>query len=150
MKNATHNDESSANNNDTSASTQRLQIVALINRYQSRNTPEFRQEGIMAPAPRIFELRQQGYPIEKILEDYTDETGKVHHGVARYYFTNNPPANDNITEKAAGGLSNHSQNDLYNCLSIFTDLSEEMLRSHKAISEGVTGLSIINECVNGN
>jgi hypothetical protein len=50
----------------------------------------------------------------------------------------------------AGGLPNHSQKDLCNCLSIVSDLTEEMLRNQKAISEGVTGLSIVSDCVNGN
>jgi hypothetical protein len=93
--------EALLNNKDTSASTQRSQIVALIHKYQSLNTPEFRQQGIMAPAPRIFELKQLGYKIAKVLETYTDETGKVHHGVARYYFANYPPANYLSCEVAA-------------------------------------------------
>ncbi|GAC32906.1 helix-turn-helix domain-containing protein [Paraglaciecola polaris] len=103
MKNATPDQKSSAllNQKDTSANTQRLQIVALINERQSVNTPEFRKLGIMAPAPRIFELRQQGYNIQKVLETYVDDTGKAHSGVARYYFANNPPANDNNQEQAA-------------------------------------------------
>jgi hypothetical protein len=86
---------------ETSANTQRKQIIALIHKYQSLNTPEFRQHGIMAPAPRIFELKQLGYKIAKVLETYTDETGKLHHGVARYYFTHNPPANYLACEVAA-------------------------------------------------
>lgn len=86
---------------DTSAHTQRLQVVSLLTYHQSMSTPEFRQFGIMAPAPRIFELRQQGHRIEKVLESYTDDTGKTHHGVARYYFANNPPANDNHSEAVA-------------------------------------------------
>ena len=49
----------------------------------------------------------------------------------------------------AGGLSNHSQNDLYNCLSIVSDLSEEMLINQTVISEGITGLNLINKCING-
>jgi hypothetical protein len=93
--------EALLNNKDTSVSTQRNQIIALIHRYQSLNTPEFRQHGIMAPAPRIFELKQLGYKISKVLETYTDETSKLHHGVARYYFTYNPPANYLACEVAA-------------------------------------------------
>lgn len=82
------------NSNDTSANTQRNQIIALINKHQSCNTPEFREHGIMQPASRILELKEQGYIIEKVLETYTDSTGKVHHGVARYYFANYPPADN--------------------------------------------------------
>ena len=102
MKNATPDQESSAlKSNDTSAPTQRTQIVALIHKYQSRNTPEFREHGIMQPAARILELKAQGYRIEKVLETYTDNTGKTHNRVARYYFANNPPANDNHSEAVA-------------------------------------------------
>jgi hypothetical protein len=103
MKKATPNDQSSLllNSKDTSAATQRNQIIALINKHQSANTPEIRRTGIMAPAPRIFELRQQGYKIEKVLERYIDEEGKTHSGVARYYFAHNPPANDDNSEAAA-------------------------------------------------
>ena len=102
MKNATLDQKSSAlNSKDTSAETQRNQIVSLIHANQSMNTPEFRQHGIMAPAPRIFELRKMGMEIRKVLETYTDETGKTHHGVARYYFPANPPANAPRSEEAA-------------------------------------------------
>lgn len=77
---------------DTSAVTQRMQIISLIKQHQSRSTPEFREHGIMQPASRILELKERGYQIEKILETYVDDTGKKHRGVARYYFANNPPA----------------------------------------------------------
>lgn len=77
---------------NTSAVTQRMQIVSLIKQHQSRSTPEFREYGIMQPAARIMELKERGYKIEKILETYIDATGKKHRGVARYYFANNPPA----------------------------------------------------------
>ena len=88
-------------NKDTSANTQRNQIIALINKYQSRNTPEFREHGIMQPASRILELKERGHKIEKVLETYIDGTGKIHQRVARYYFANNPPANDHQSEEAA-------------------------------------------------
>ena len=51
---------------------------------------------------------------------------------------------------SASEQPNHPQNDLCNCLSIVSDLSEEMLRNQRAIYEGVTRLNLINECVNGN
>jgi hypothetical protein len=86
---------------DTSVNTQRKQIIALINKYQSRNTPEFREHGIMQPASRILELKEQSYKIEKVLERFIDSTGKVHKGVARYYLANNPPSNIDDSEVAA-------------------------------------------------
>ncbi|GAA6183767.1 helix-turn-helix domain-containing protein [Aliiglaciecola sp. NS0011-25] len=89
------------NDNDTSANTQRSQIIALLKKHQSVNTPEFRQHGIMQPASRILELKLQGYPIEKVLENFIDGTGKKHSGVARYYFTSNPPATDNACSEVA-------------------------------------------------
>lgn len=102
MKNATPSQESSVLDvTDTSAHTQRAQIIALIKQYQSMNTPEFREHGIMSPAPRILELRAQGHKIEKVLETYFDKTGKKHSGVARYYFANNPPVESPLGEKAA-------------------------------------------------
>tara|TARA_B100000446_G_C10303359_1_gene252222 strand:- start:2 stop:310 length:309 start_codon:yes stop_codon:yes gene_type:complete len=102
MKNATPGQESSALDcTDTSAQTQRIQIIALLKQHQSMNTPEFREHGIMAPAPRIFELKAQGYNIQKVTETYTDNTGKTHHGVARYYLAYQPSNDDNQTEAAA-------------------------------------------------
>ncbi|MGQ8365314.1 helix-turn-helix domain-containing protein [Glaciecola sp. 1036] len=89
MKRAPSEPRSALNNKDTSAQTQRLQILTLLREKQSVNTPEFRDFGIMAPAPRIFELREEGYRIKKILETYQDRTGKIHYGVARYYLSSN-------------------------------------------------------------
>ncbi|MBT0585113.1 helix-turn-helix domain-containing protein [Alteromonas oceanisediminis] len=101
MKNAPSNAKSVLIDKDTSAHTQRNQIVALIKQYQSMNTPEFRENGIMAPAPRIFELRKMGMAIDKVLETYIDNTGKTHHGVARYYFPNKPPAHEGMGKEIA-------------------------------------------------
>lgn len=91
MKNASKPTRSALDSKDTSAHTQRIQILALLREKQSVNTPEFRAYGIMAPAPRIFELKAEGYDIRKVLEQYWDSTGKVHNGVARYYLTANSP-----------------------------------------------------------
>ena len=49
----------------------------------------------------------------------------------------------------AGGLSNHSQNDLCSCLSIVSDLSKELAANQETINKSVTELSIVNDCVNG-
>jgi hypothetical protein len=73
---------------DTSASTQRMQILALLKRYPSINTLEFREaHGILSPAPRIFELRLMGYEILTHLEDIRTPDGRLHKRVARYYLT---------------------------------------------------------------
>lgn len=96
-----HHDRSLLRSKDTSANTQRNQIITLIRENQSMSTPEFREHGIMQPASRILELKERGWPIVKILETYVDGTGKKHSGVARYYFSSNPPANDSHREAAA-------------------------------------------------
>jgi hypothetical protein len=49
----------------------------------------------------------------------------------------------------AGGLSKHSDNDLSGCMSILSDLSEDLAANHEIISQSVSQLGIINDCVNG-
>jgi hypothetical protein len=90
MKNTSPNLESSAllKSLDTSASTQRMQILGLLKRYPSINTLEFRDvHGILSPAPRVFELRLMGYEILTHLEDISTPDGRLHKRVARYYLT---------------------------------------------------------------
>lgn len=105
MKNATPEQESSAllDSKDSSAATQRKQILALLREHHSINTPEFRHKyDIMAPAPRIWELRREGYNIQKVLETVEGHNGRKHHGVARYYLANVKSAsNDDSSEVAA-------------------------------------------------
>jgi hypothetical protein len=98
MKKRTSPDEkqdADITNTDTRAATQRFEIVALLKKHQSMSTPEFREHGIMQPASRILELKERGHRIEKVLENYVDDTGREHNRVARYYYANNPPVNDN-------------------------------------------------------
>lgn len=96
MKNATHNDESSAliDQLDTSAATQRQQILAHLKATPSINTLEFRALGFISPAPRLLELRQQGHNIKSHREDIRTPDGRLHRGIARYYLSKVPPAND--------------------------------------------------------
>ena len=99
----TPNDGSDANPNlqDTSAATQRLQILSLL-RVNSLNTIELRERSHMAPAPRIKELRSKGYVIRTNLEDAKDLDGVLHKRVARYTLLSEPPpANDDNREGVA-------------------------------------------------
>lgn len=91
MKNATPSQESGAlfDKQDTSAHTQRLQILAHL-RVESHNTLELRDKGHMAPAPRIMELRAKGYVIHTRFEDAKDKYGIVHRRVARYFLISEP------------------------------------------------------------
>ncbi|AYA64176.1 helix-turn-helix domain-containing protein [Alteromonas sp. RKMC-009] len=90
MKNAPDKARSVLDSKDTSAATQRNQIIALLKEHQSLNTLELRGYGFMAPATRIFELRAQGYVIPTVSETYIDQAGKTHRNVARYYLSSQP------------------------------------------------------------
>ena len=84
-----HSNEEAAPNkninfNDTSASNQQ-KIVLLALREGSKTTIELRHNyGVMQPAPRIKELRAQGYDILTIrITSYTPD-GIKHSAVAKY------------------------------------------------------------------
>tara|TARA_R110001606_G_scaffold399267_1_gene583100 strand:- start:3910 stop:4152 length:243 start_codon:yes stop_codon:yes gene_type:complete len=50
---------------------------------------------------------------------------------------------------SAGGQTNHSLNDLSACISIVSDLASDSLVNHERISDSVTQLSIVSDCVTG-
>jgi hypothetical protein len=101
MKNAPSDQTKSIlESKDTSAHTQRLQILSHIRRLPL-NTLELRELGYMAPAPRIKELRNMNYNILTRFEDVRDPDGKLHKRVARYVLISEPPANDINREFAA-------------------------------------------------
>jgi hypothetical protein len=101
MKSTTSSDESSAllNNKDTSASTQRSQILAHLKIKPSLNTLELRDLGFISQAPRVLELKAQGHNIKSVREDVFTPEGRLHKRVARYYLSNIPPANDACMEE---------------------------------------------------
>ncbi|MEP1384362.1 MAG: helix-turn-helix domain-containing protein [Paraglaciecola sp.] len=103
MKKATPDQKSSLllNSNDTSAATQRNQILAHLKTTPSINTLEFRELGFISPAPRILELKSHGHNIKSIREDVRTPDGRLHRGIARYYLSQTPPANDTNGEVAA-------------------------------------------------
>ncbi|MEP1384361.1 MAG: hypothetical protein ABJK64_11305 [Paraglaciecola sp.] len=49
----------------------------------------------------------------------------------------------------AGGLSNHSDNDLSACMGILSDLTNDLKTNHEILSQSFTQLGIVNDCVNG-
>lgn len=92
MKNAPDNQTKSVlNSKDTSAHTQRLQILSHL-RLGSNNTFEFREKGHPSPAPRIRELRLMGFDILTSLEDVKANNGHLHKRVARYSLLSEPLA----------------------------------------------------------
>lgn len=72
------------NVNNISTEAQRQRLLAYLKEKGSATTIFIRKElNILAPAPRVFELRKKGYPIETHwLEDITYEGHK--HRVANY------------------------------------------------------------------
>jgi hypothetical protein len=100
MKNAPSDQTKSIlDSKDTSAHTQRLQILSHIRRLplntlELRELRELRELGHMAPAPRTKELRNKGFIIVTSFESVTDELGKLHRRVVRYKLVYEPPAND--------------------------------------------------------
>lgn len=70
--------------NDNSAESQRHRLVAWLKANGSNTTLEARHHlDILAPAPRVFELRGMHYPIDTIwVHGYTD-AGHMHR-IAKY------------------------------------------------------------------
>lgn len=69
--------------NYTTAHTQRLQILAHLLAGNTLTTQQARLElFIMSPAPRVLELRRQGYNIVTERTVYEDSQGK--HSIAKY------------------------------------------------------------------
>ena len=76
---------------DTSASAQRLRLLAYLRRHGSVNTFEARQIlDIMMPAARVKELRAQGHNIETHLGTLCDDQGREQPNVATYYLSADP------------------------------------------------------------
>lgn len=72
------------NRNNTSASNARAIVIQAL-RTGPQTTIALRERwGIMAPAPRILELKLRGYRIASIPVSACTADGVLHHGVARY------------------------------------------------------------------
>lgn len=97
MKNATNQSVSSVpfDKQDTSAHTQRLQILAHL-KLKPLNTLQLRELGFMTPAPRIMELRRMGYPIKTVCKDAYDHCGILHKRVAIYSLITSPESKEAV------------------------------------------------------
>jgi hypothetical protein len=93
--------EALVNNKDTSASTQRNQILAHLKNTPSLNTLELRALVFVSPASRTLELKYRGHNIKANKENVITPDGMLHRGIARYYLSYVPPANDSDSEVAA-------------------------------------------------
>jgi hypothetical protein len=83
------------NRNDTIASNARAIIIQAL-RTSPKTTIELREQwGVMAPAPRILELKLRGYVIASVPVSAYTADGVLHRGVARYVLLSEPkPEND--------------------------------------------------------
>lgn len=70
---------------NTSTANQRAFILTYLEQNNSATTLDLRNNGIMAPAARIKELKKAGCKIGKTLEDQFDHVGVKHGRVARYF-----------------------------------------------------------------
>ena len=98
------------NRNDTSASNARATIIQAL-RDGPQTTIDLRERwGIMAPAPRILELKLRGYNIVTVPVSAYTADGVQHRGVARYILLAEPTAanDDAIALEHAANDSNAS------------------------------------------
>ena len=80
------------NRNDTSASNARAIIIQAL-RTGPKTTIELREQwGVMAPAPRILELKLRSYNIITLPVSAYTADGVQHRGVARYVLLSEPTA----------------------------------------------------------
>lgn len=95
------------NPNNTSASNVRAIIIQAL-RTGPKTTIELREHwGVMAPAPRILELKLRDYFIATVPVSAHTADGVMHRGVARYVLLSEPkPANDDaVASKPAANDS---------------------------------------------
>ena len=79
------------NFNDNSAFNQRLKLLDYLLERGSITSAEAREKlDIYYPPARIFELRQAGYLIVTIWDNWTSEHG-IKHRIARYVLTQKQP-----------------------------------------------------------
>lgn len=73
-----------AKHTDNSAESQRYRLVEWLKEHGSITTIEARRDlDILAPAPRVFELREMDYPIDTVwVHGFTEQGNK--HRIARY------------------------------------------------------------------
>jgi hypothetical protein len=86
---------------DTSASTQRDQILTHFKNTPLLNTLELRALVFVTPASRTLELKYRGHNIKANKENVITPGGMLHRGIARYYLSYVPPANNQDIEVAA-------------------------------------------------
>lgn len=75
---------------DTSRGAQRARLLARLQAGPIDTIAARRELNVMAPAPRIKELREAGHSIKTHLITVTDDQGRAHQGVALYHLSVGP------------------------------------------------------------
>ena len=89
------------NFNDNSAFNQRLKSLDYLLEHGSITSFEAREKlDIYYPPARIFELRQAGYLINTVWDNWTSEHG-IKHRIARYVLTQKQPVESIIESEVA-------------------------------------------------
>ena len=89
------------NFNDNSAHNQRLKLLDWLLEKGSITSSEARERlDVYYPPARIFELRQAGYLIVTIWDNWTSEHG-IKHRIARWVLTQKEPLGSVIESEAA-------------------------------------------------
>ncbi len=92
------------NFNDNSAFNQRLKALDYLLEHGSITSSEAREKlDIYSPPARIFELRQAGYLLNTVWDNWTSEHG-IKHRIARYVLTQKQPVENVIKSEVAHEL----------------------------------------------
>lgn len=75
---------------DTSRSAQRARLLARLQAGPIDTIAARSELNVMAPAPRIKELREAGHAIKTHRITVTDDQGRAHQGVALYHLSVGP------------------------------------------------------------
>ena len=87
---------------DNSSSNQCLKILDWLFEKGNITTTQARERlDVMSPAARILQLKQSGYQIITLNDNWTSEHGIHHKGVARYVLTQKEPVAIKDSEVAA-------------------------------------------------
>ena len=81
---------------DNSTNNQRAKLLDYLQEHGSITTTQAREDlDIMSPAPRIMELRAQGYLITMQWETWVSEFG-IKHRIGRYFLTQIKPIDSEV------------------------------------------------------
>ena len=85
-----------SNFTDNSTLNQRLKLLDWLFEHGSITTAQAREKlDVMSPAPRIMELKRDGYLIVTLITSWTSVYG-IKHRIGRYVLTQNEPVESGV------------------------------------------------------